>query len=484
MKKIALLVFLFCSLCMSAQERIMVIADPHVLPQSIIEATPDFDVYMQQQRKMLDISEPIWNALMDTAMKYKPALVLIPGDLTRDGEPEAHEMVAASLKKLNEAGIQTLAIPGNHDGEVPYWDGSNYIAEPLKGVTVIGMDAGRKGVLTEDTKQWILDQADSAKAKGNMIIAMCHWQILEHFDKKSQFESSCRLQNADAVRNSLLQHGVHLVLTGHFHVNGITTYRDTLSANLDSIVEITTGSPIAYPCPYRWLTLSKDRQYVTVETQTLKSIEGIDDLETYSREWMREHAANKIPELALRAWAKADAAFDVAAQQVGENIVNILKSCMPSDDSTKIALTQKYFGSTLVELYLLHSDANEPTHPQADSLAQDVYTSMELMFHELTDAKLGLLPALQQILIDKAKDTVKEPLQSLVEDKTQWKSKNYWDVTDDLSIQLRINEARYDGLENAADRPSDGMMYDILGRPVSQPVRHGIYIQNGQKIAR
>ena len=55
---------------------------------------------MTKQRKMLDLSEPIWYALMDTAMKYRPDLLLIPGDLTRDGEPEAHAVGIAAADLL------------------------------------------------------------------------------------------------------------------------------------------------------------------------------------------------------------------------------------------------------------------------------------------------------------------------------------------------------------------------------------------------
>ena len=105
-----------------AQERIMVIADPHVLPQSVIDQTANFDEYMQTQRKMLDLSEPIWKALLDTALAHKPELVLIPGDLTRDGESAAHEMVSNGIARLQEAGIRALVIPGNHDLPGDNWE--------------------------------------------------------------------------------------------------------------------------------------------------------------------------------------------------------------------------------------------------------------------------------------------------------------------------------------------------------------------------
>ena len=39
-----------------AQERIMVIADPHVIPQTEIDKQADFNNYMKTQRKMLELS--------------------------------------------------------------------------------------------------------------------------------------------------------------------------------------------------------------------------------------------------------------------------------------------------------------------------------------------------------------------------------------------------------------------------------------------
>ena len=320
---------LLCTLPMRAQERIMLFADPHVYPQALIEADPDFDTYMEGQRKMVDLSEPIWHALMDTAKKYQPSLVLIPGDLTRDGEAESHELVSQSLNELQELGIRTLVIPGNHDLPGAKWetlypgtyqdavrdeDSHTYAVEPLPGLTVIGIDGtdGKAGIgkMSKKTLAFVLAQADSANAKGNSIIAMCHWQILEHFDKQGTLESSCRMKEADALRDSLMHHGVHLVLTGHFHVNGITTFRDTTGLTQDSLVEITTGSPITYPCPYRWLTFAKNQADIAVSTDYITSLENIPDMYTYSREWMTEHAQNMLPALTLRAWAKAESMTD------------------------------------------------------------------------------------------------------------------------------------------------------------------------------
>ncbi len=509
MKKITNLFFL-CFLLfapLSAQERIMVIADPHVLPQSIIDQTADFDEYMKTQRKMLDLSEPIWNALLDTALKYKPELVLIPGDLTRDGENAAHEMVSNGISRLQAAGIRTLVIPGNHDLPGDNWetlypgtfegaekdaDSHSFAVEPLKGLTVIGIDGsdGKAsiGKLSASTQAWILNQADAAVAKGNMIIAMSHWQILEHFDGQATLESSCRFNNADQLRDNLMHHGVRLVLTGHFHVNGITTFRDTTGLTNDSLVEITTGSPITYPCPYRWLTISSDRKSVAVETDSIRSLDNIADLSTYSRDWMYVHTQNMIPGLATRAWAKVLDKWDEKIVPMMENagiapvMINMIRNYLPLDDEEKqIQLAQDYLAIPAANLYLFHSRANENEHSaEGDALAQAVYDGIDGMMKKMFGiAATLLLPYFSPM----AREAAKGPVQSLVEDKTQRDSELYADVTDDLHPILVINNATPTGVESVEDETSHAVKYIINGQLFIQKGDR-IYTPQGQQIAQ
>lgn len=456
MKKLVLVLLAFTAfLNVEAQDKIMVIADPHVLPQSVIDQEENFDEYMTKQRKMVDLSEPVWHALEDTALLHRPSLILIPGDLTRDGEQAAHDTVSATLMRLQNAGIRTLVIPGNHDLPGNDWatlypgtfanaakdpDSWSFAVSPLSGVTVIGIDGsdGNAGIgkLSEATQAWILSQADSATAKGHTIIAMSHWQILEHFDQQGTLESSCRFKDADDLRDSLMAHGVHLVLTGHFHVNGITTFRDTTGLTNDSLVEITTGSPITYPCPYRWLTLSSDRSEISVETDFITALDTIADLNTYSRDWMREHTQNLIPALALRAWGKVENKWDrveeILASVYLSYLADEIKSRLPKTDSAKIDIVQRHIGPAAIELYLFHSEANENERPEVgQALADSIYAGMEGMMDEVLDVYAFLFKGM-------AKAMAQEPVQSMVEDVTQWLS-NYPDQTDDLHPTLILN---------------------------------------------
>lgn len=517
MKKTILALMAFLPILGMAQERIMIVADPHVLPQSLIaEGSEEFDAMMAKQRKMLDLSEAAWIAMMDTAMKYQPSLLLIPGDLTKDSEKASHELVANSLRVLEEANIKTFVIPGNHDigGNAYRYEGTqkipvdnlpdeewestyswiydsavakdssshSYVAEPLDGLSILGIDGAHNtagtGWLSDETLAWILAQADSACAKGNTIIAMCHWQILEHFDMQGSLESACRLKDADAIRDSLMHHGVRLLLTGHFHVNGITTFRDTTGLTNDSIVEITTGSPITYPCPYRWLTLSADRTQVQVQTDDIMALATQPDLLPYSREWMRIHTQNMIPEMTLRAWRKIDENMDKLVAYSGIPAATI-KSVLPQTDSAKIALTNKYFGSTIVDLYLVHSEANEAQNPESDSLATELYNGMDGMITEICSSNF-LLAKMSPVFSFMAQELARPIVQSLVEDINLYGT-DYANRTDDLNLTLRINGQNDQAIETTRENINKAEKFILDGQLF---IRNGddLYTPQGQRL--
>ena len=435
----------------------MVIADPHVLPQSVIETEANFDEYMAKQRKMVDLSEPIWNALMDTAMKYHPDLLLIPGDLTRDGEPEAHALVSNSLAQLAQAGIPSIVVPGNHDKTDWFTPSAQ---EPIEGLTVLAFYDG------VDVK-WLVEQADAAIAKGNTVIAMTHRQLVDHFDGKSTLEPSARLTNADAVRDCLMAHGVHLVLTGHFHVNSISTWRDSITG--DSLVELSTGSPITYPCPYRWLTLSPDRSQISVQTEYLTAVDTIKDLYTYSRDWMVEHTENMIPTLAVRAWNKVDSKWDSSIapmlKKVGLSDITINyihNNLMPSTDEARIDITRRHLGDAAVNLYLFHSEANEFEYPEkGQELADAVYTGMNGIIDECFGIMAQMVAPMKVMAVEMAKG----PVQSLVEDMTQRDSERYANITDDLHPVLTIGVPQQ-------HEDIDQVLEDTL-RPAYKLLHHG-----------
>ena len=521
------IVFLVCglmlSLGMAQAERVMVISDPHVIASSILQPGAAADEMLASGRKMLDLSEPAFKALIDTALVHQPELVLLPGDLTKDGEKVSHELVAAQLKRLTDAGIQVLVIPGNHDISNPAsyayngdqktkvanitdaefdaiyaaympqastardTESHSYVTEPLRGVTVLAIDGTHgnagTGSLSDKTLNWLLARADEAVAKGNLVIAMCHWQLIEHVDNQTMILSSSQLAHGDSIAELLTKHQVRLALTGHFHINGVTTkYYGTLN---DSIVEVTTGSPVAYPCPYRWLEISADRSTVKVNTDLIMALPEHPDMQTFSRAWQQEHTANMAPDAARRAWRKVDAYL---AQMENNSSITLklfvaaLKARIPQDDSTRVAMFEKYMGQSMVDLYILHSDANENTRPEKDTIVDAFYDNLtnfmvEVLGEDLLENPLG------SYMVEMAMNMVDASITSMTEDITTGVDPDYTNRTDDLSPVLKLiapQEIPNEAIETVeAENPQTA--YDVLGRPVTNPAPGQIIIRSHTK---
>ena len=109
--------------------RIAVISDLHVMaPELLVNEGPAIEEYLAQDRKMLRESAEILDTLVGDIIDLKPHMVLVTGDLTKDGERVSHHLVASRLQRLVDAGIQVLVVPGNHDINNPdakVYDGDN-----------------------------------------------------------------------------------------------------------------------------------------------------------------------------------------------------------------------------------------------------------------------------------------------------------------------------------------------------------------------
>ena len=190
-----------------------------------------------------------------------------------------------------------------------------------------------------------------------------------------------------------------------------------------------------------------------------------------------------LPAMSLRLWKRVDEAKGRIAQEFSEKTAELLvQNCIPKTDSAKMALVDKYMGSTAVELYLLHSDANEPEHPEADSLANAVYVGMAGMISEMLDADKWLKIVLEVPMTLYAQALAQTPVQSLVEDVTQWSTKDA-NRTDDLHLTLTVGDGKNEeAIRYIESGRTDGAIYDILGRKVAQPIQGGVYIQDGKKV--
>ena len=156
----------------------------------------------------------------------RPDMLLITGDLTKDGEYASHEYVKNRLDELKALGIDIYVIPGNHDrGEqsgARSFDGSSYtkvptfnneqfksyyadygynsdiqdpnslsyVCEPFPGLCLIGIDSGVDGVLSEATIDWVCQKAADARNNGLKPVAMMHHALVPHITNANAFVST------------------------------------------------------------------------------------------------------------------------------------------------------------------------------------------------------------------------------------------------------------------------------------------------------
>lgn len=287
--------------------KIAVLSDLHYMAPSLLKADgPAFQEYLMQDHKLLAESKAIFEEIIKKLMVERPDLLLISGDLTKDGELVSHQEVIKQLKKLETYRIKVLVVPGNHDIDNPdaklfddaytqpvatitpekfkslYADfgyrsaiaqdpnSLSYISEPFKDLLILALDANEyynntptycvaAGNIKDETMEWAKSQLAKIKSKkGKTVIGLMHHGIIEHFMGESVIFPDYLVDNREARADELMQAGVKVIFTGHFHANDaiMSTTEDL------SLVDVETGSPVSYDSPYRIINLVNNKMYI------------------------------------------------------------------------------------------------------------------------------------------------------------------------------------------------------------------------------
>ena len=97
--------------------KIAVMSDTHYLSPNMIKDTSDYTDALNSDRKLLTESSEINLKLLDAVREDKPDILLVSGDLTKDGELEGHKEFSARLQQVQKdvPGMKVYVINGNHD---------------------------------------------------------------------------------------------------------------------------------------------------------------------------------------------------------------------------------------------------------------------------------------------------------------------------------------------------------------------------------
>lgn len=357
-----------------AQTRIALLSDTHVMgPGLMVNDGPAWQEVITTDRKLHEYSRDILEKIVDKAIAEKTDLMLITGDLTKDGELLSHKCVVSQLDRLRAAGIKCYVIPGNHDlgtRHALYFDGDktrlaevadasqfatlyrnygygpdshrdtaslSYCCEPIEGLVLIGLDTGRNGILSESTLQWTLRQAAEARKKGKLVLGMMHHSLLNHFNRESSLMERTVVNDWETTRNRLADAGIQVMFTGHFHVSDISKdYNADLSRH---IYDISTGSTTTYPCDYRQMTLSADKKELAIETVRLTSLPGQDQF--------RELAKRRMTE-STKAFAKEIIPQDIIADLAAAALIVFAEGNEDQSDEAREFLNAYQFGKLLL----------------------------------------------------------------------------------------------------------------------------------------
>ncbi len=185
--------------------------------------------------------------------------VLLPGDLTVDGEKASHQQLASILSRFEESGIPVYVTPGNHDVNSPqahqhlrsgskpalsvspaqftriYSDfgyrealsrdsvSLSYAVEPVPGLVLLVLDTAKwyenvffpyrlsatGGAIRKSTLLWIETVLKAAHEAGKRIIAVQHHPL----------DDGVRIALGNSKKATALfnQYGVEAMIAGHLH---------------------------------------------------------------------------------------------------------------------------------------------------------------------------------------------------------------------------------------------------------------------------
>ncbi|MGF1498647.1 MAG: metallophosphoesterase family protein [Elainellaceae cyanobacterium] len=260
---------------MTLRFRFAIASDLHIaLPHTI----PDNPYRFHR----VEISIPALEQTLDYLAQLDIDFLLLPGDLTQDGERDNHQWLAERLTQLP---YPVYVVPGNHDflerhgGDrtISVTDFPRYYAKfgyqdtdqlyythlILPEVRLIGLNSvffgtdGRQIYMgrMDDTQLLWLEQTLAAN-EAELVMVMIHHNVIEHLPGQMQSPLGRRymLQNAPDLLAILERYGVNLIFTGHLHVQDVAR-----SGRPDApIYDIVTGSLVSYPHPFRILNYRQE----------------------------------------------------------------------------------------------------------------------------------------------------------------------------------------------------------------------------------
>lgn len=270
------------------------VTDTHYFENKLGAGGEAFEKNMLTEQYFVKESHAIVSSVFDKIIEDKETeLIIIPGDLVKNGEKESHKSFINELYRLKENGKKVYVITAGHDyndsayilkdyGRVPvqgtdydelcqmyrdfgYKDAiaideatHSYVAEVANGVRMLAVCCDSKGqpkgAMDDRLMTWAKEQLDKAKADGCSVFAICHYPIIPPvpvFD----LVGDAKIKDWRKVASFLADNGVELILTGHMHIQSINEF---YSEKGNRLIDICTACLVGSPAKYRKITIDEN----------------------------------------------------------------------------------------------------------------------------------------------------------------------------------------------------------------------------------
>jgi len=246
--------------------RFAVISDPHLYDAVTLGAGgAAFDEELAKDRKLVIESAEIAEQALRMVKAAGAGFLLVAGDLTWNGERVNHERLAAMFAALEKDGVRVYVVPGNHDVLNPHAAGFgpegrrpmpgvtpagfaevyrefgygealrrdpgslSYVAEPVPGLWLLGIDSNRyaentekdgpvtDGRLDADRIAWVETVLADALRLGKAVVVLMHHGVVEHFRLEEKSWGEYLVDDFPEIGRMLAAYGVRVAFTGHFH---------------------------------------------------------------------------------------------------------------------------------------------------------------------------------------------------------------------------------------------------------------------------
>ncbi len=311
--------------------RFGVVADIHYVADELKgDRGDEWKSFVKSKHKEYDdLNSLIDNALdgvMRNAAEEDATYLLIPGDLTKDGELASHKALAEKFKKFeSETGIPVFVVPGNHDvnntNGVTFANGEKEPAEPTspeqfreiyadfgyneadsvfvpkegnKGgmlsyaitlgdyrliaidSNIYSVDNGAEtnehltdGRIGDDLLAWVIAECKKAEEQGLTIVGLQHHNIVPHMDIEEATFWAFVVEDWERIAETYADAGLHYMFTGHLHSNDVASH---VSDDGETIYDILTPTLSGFPNNYRIVDFTSDGKNVDLD-MTLMEID-------------------------------------------------------------------------------------------------------------------------------------------------------------------------------------------------------------------